>query len=830
MKVPFSWLREYCDPGLSAGELGALLALRTTEVERISTAGPSSPEGFVVGRVLSVEPHPRADRLRVCQVETGDVTRTIVCGAANVAAGQTVPVALPGAVLPSGAELGRAELRGVTSDGMILSEAELGMGEEAGGIAVLSGPDGDGGQERGGDALPGRPLADVLPVAEPVLELEVSSNRVDCLGVYGVAREVHAFTGASLADAPWERDAEPTGGDTATDYASVTVEVPELCPRFTARVFTEVTVGPSPLWLKARLLAAGQRPINNVVDVTNYVMLMTAQPLHAFDLDRVPRGELIIRTAVDGETMTTLDGVERRFDAETVVVCDREGPSGIAGIMGGEASEVSETTSRVLLEVATWNGVNILRTSRKLGLRSEASNRFEKQLHPELAMRAQRVASRLLVELCGARPVPGTIDAASELPASRRVQLRPDRAAGLLGMEIPLELCAGYLERLGFGVERSDRELLAEVPVHRYYDVSREADLVEEVGRIHGYDEHLPATLPKATPQGGALTHEQALRRRAEDVMRDLGFDAVVTLSLVDPGMPGTLRLASPDLRSAPIRVANPLSAEHSELRTTLLGSLLDAARHNVARGAGRVALFESARTYLPRGGSHAGGPLGGEFAGERRPPAFEPHCLAAVAAGPLHPASWGTDERPADFFALKGVLAALARQLEVPLALEPGEEPFLHPGRAARVLAGGVEVGWLGEVHPLVCREWDLERATALQVELAELVAMASLGSEHYEDVTTYPAVHQDLAIVVDDGVPAARVREAVLEGGGELLRSAEVFDLYRGEQVGEGRKSLALRLEFRSPDRTLTDEEVAERREAIKAALGEIGGSLRE
>jgi phenylalanyl-tRNA synthetase beta chain len=833
MKVPCSWLREYCDPGLPAGELGALLALRTTEVERISTAGPPSAQGFVVGRVVSVERHPQADRLRVCQVETGDMTRTIVCGAANVAAGQTVPVALPGAVLPGGTELGRAKLRGVTSDGMILSEAELGMGEDAAGIAVLSGPDGHGaGATEGmtGDVSPGRPLADVLPFAEPVLELEVSSNRVDCLGVYGVAREVHAFTGASLADAPWERDAEATGEGAATDYASVAVEVPELCPRFTARVFTEVTVGPSPLWLKARLLAAGQRPINNVVDVTNYVMLLTAQPLHAFDLDRVPGGELIVRTAADGETMTTLDGVERRFDAETVVVCDREGPSGIAGIMGGEASEVSEATTRVLLEVATWNGVNILRTARKLGLRSEASNRFEKQLHPELAMRAQRVASRLLVGLCGAKLVPGTIDAASELPAPRRVRLRPQRAASLLGMEIPADLCAGYLERLGFGVESRGGELLAEVPVHRYYDVTREADLVEEVGRIHGYDEHLPATLPAAVPQGGALSRGQALRRRAEDVMRDLGFDAVVTLSLVDPGMPERLRLASPDVRSAPIRVSNPLSVEHSELRTTLLGSLLDAVRHNVARGAARVALFESGRVYLSRGSSHAGGVLGGEFAGERPPPAFEPHCVAALATGPLYPASWGTDDRPADFFALKGVLEALARQLNALFALEPAEEPFLHPGRAARVLVDGADAGWLGEVHPLVCREWGLEQATAFQVELAELAAAASLGSEQYEDVTTYPAVHEDLAIVVDEVVAAARVREAVLSGGGELLHSAEVFDLYRGEQVGEGRKSLALRLEFRAPDRTLTDEEVAQRREAIKAALGEIGGTLRE
>ncbi len=819
MKVPLSWLREYCGPELPVSELADRIAMRSTEVERVGHVGVPSADRFVVGRVLEIEPHPNADRLTVCEVDTGAGARTIVCGAPNVAAGQTVPVALPGAVLPGGTELGRAELRGVTSDGMILSEAELEIGEDADGIAVLE----DG-------VPPGTPLAEVVAISDPVLELEVGSNRVDCLGVYGVAREVHAITAAPLAPPPWEEDAVPSGAGAAGDYASVTVEVPELCPRFTARVFTDVRIGPSPLWLKARLMAAGQRPINNVVDITNYVMLMTAQPLHAFDLDRVPGGALVIRTAADGERMTTLDGEERTFDAETVLVCDRNGPSGIAGIMGGQVSEVSETTTRVLLEVATWNGVNILRSSRRLGLRSEASNRFEKQLHPELAMRAQRIASRLMLELCGARLVPGTIDAAAGIPPPHRVGLRAARAESLLGMRVEPELCATYLERLGFGVEREGDHLTAEVPVHRHYDVGREADLVEEVGRIHGYDDNLPATLPEATGQGGRLTREQALRRRAEDVMRDLGFDAVVNLSLTDPALPERLRIGEGDPRRAPIRVSNPLSVEHSQLRTTLVGSLLDAARYNLAHGAERVALFESGRAYLARGRSEVGGVLGGEFAGERPAPAFEPQCIGALAVGPLAAPSWGAEARPADFFALKGALEALAGQLGAELAFEPAEQPFLHPGRAARVLAGDVPAGWLGEVHPLVCREWDLDAASAFQVGLAELIAAASYGREQYEDVTTYPAVRQDLAVVVPEEIPAARVREAVLSGGGELLRDVTVFDLYHGEQVGVGRKSLAMRLEFRAPDRTLTDEEVAGRRAAITESLRRIGGSLRE
>lgn len=819
MRVPFTWLTEYCDPGLRAEEVAELLSARAVEVERVVRIGVPSPEGFVVGRVVSAEQHPNADRLSVCEVDTGAATRTIVCGAPNVAAGQTVPVALPGAVLPGGRELGKAKLRGVVSDGMILSETELELGEDASGIMVLD-----------GEAAPGAPLADVLPIAEAVLDLEVSPNRPDCLGVHGVAREVHAITGASLAPPPWEVDAEPSGDAGVDSYASVAVEVPELCPRFTARVFTDVTMGPSPPWLKARLVAAGQRPVSNLVDITNYVMLMTAQPLHAFDLDRVPDGAVIVRTAREGETMTTLDGTERRFDSSSVLVCDRDGPSGIAGIMGGQVSEVSDRTTRVLLEVATWDGVNILRTSTMLGLRSEASTRFEKQLHPKLAIRAQRIASRLIVDLCGARLAPGTIDVGVESPAPHVVSLHGARLDALLGVHVERDEATRHLERLGFAVEpEGDADLRAVAPVHRHYDVTREADLIEEVGRLHGFD-LLPRTLPEHADRVGGLSREQALRRRAEDVMADLGFCEIVAWAFAGPDLADRLRLPAGDPRRKGLATHNPLSVEHSVMRTTLLGGLLDAARRNLARDIGRVALFESGRAYLRRPAPAEGGELAGAFAGELAPPAHEPHRIACLAVGPLAPASWRGASSPADFFDAKGALAALCAQLKTSFDLVAAGEPFLHPGRSARVEVAGEAVGWLGELHPLVAREWDLPGGAGFEVDLAPLIAAAKAGEERYEDVTTYPAILQDLAVVVDEGVSAERVGEAVRAGAGELLDAAEVFDLYRGEQVGEGRKSLALRLAFRAADRTLTDEEVAERREAIKAALAEIGGSLRE
>jgi phenylalanyl-tRNA synthetase beta chain len=454
-------------------------------------------------------------------------------------------------------------------------------------------------------------------------------------------------------------------------------------------------------------------------------------------------------------------------------------------------------------------------------------------------MRAQRIASRLLVELCGARLVPGTIDVAAEAPEPRELLLRGERVEGLLGMAIEQADQVAYLERLGFGVEAVGADLEVTVPPDRHYDVTREVDLIEEVGRVHGLDKHLPSTLPAVAGRVGGLTREQRLRRRAEDTMRDLGFDEVVGWSFTDPGEPGRLRIGLDDPRANGVVLSNPLSEDQSVMRTTVLGSLLDVAQRNLAHGADAVALFESGRVYLPNvasqqkpvPGTDSGGfdVLSGEFPGERLAPDHEPHRIGCLAVGPLVTKSWRGGGEPADFFALKGALEGLAGQLGAALSFESGEEPFLHPGRSARVGVGEVFVGWIGELHPLVCRAWNVEAAVAFEIDLAPLVAAASAGEETFEDVTTFPAVRQDLAVVVPDAVAAEDLRSTVLGAGGELLHGATVFDLYAGEQLGEGRKSLALRLEFRASDRTLTDDEVAERRTAIEAALEKIGGTLR-
>ena len=803
MRVPLTWLHEYCKPDLDAAALAERLAMTGTEVERVEHHGVGALENFVVGKVLERKRHPDADRLTVCMVDIGGSTPSqIICGAPNVAAGQTVAIAKPGAVMPDGSRLGKAKLRGVESNGMILAEDELAIGTEHAGIMVLA--------EDG--LTPGTPLTEALPIATDVLVLEVTPNRPDCLGIYGVAREVHAATGAELHPAPWTHDPGTQG---ELDGITINVEAPDLCPRFTARIFENVTIGPSPPWLKARLMAAGQRPISNVVDITNYVMLLTGQPLHAFDLDRIAGATLTIRTANENETVDTLDGQTRTLDSEMVLIEDADGPTSIAGVMGGARSEVEPTTTRVLIEAANWNGANIHRTSLKLGLRSEASTRFEKQLQPEQAMDAQAVATQLMIELCGATVRPGTVDVGGPGPPANTILLREQRIERLLGAPIAKDRQAEILTALEFQVFWAPDGLDVTIPAFRRTDVTREADLIEEVARLDGL-EKLPATLPSRHGASGRLTERQRLRRAAADALSAQGLDEIVGWSFTGPELAGRLRLPED---AAAVELENPMSSEQARLRTTLLGSLLDVARRNRAQRAETLRLFESGAVYLPEPGS-------------RLP--REPHHIAALLIGAVRPATWrDPSPRGADFFAAKGVLQGLLDTLRVPWEVRAaGErEPFLHPGRAATIVVGGEEVGWLGEIHPLIAADWEIEETVAAFELDLDAVAPFAVTTPIYEDLTSFPEVREDLAVIVAEEIGAARVLAVVRDAGRPLLDRAEVFDVYRdAERLGEGNVSLALRLSYRAPDRTLTDEEVAHQREAISAALeSELGGRIR-
>jgi phenylalanyl-tRNA synthetase beta chain len=882
MRVPLNWLREYCSPELDTAGIEERLTMTGTKVETILHHGVPSPDRFVVGRVLAVAPHPNADRLRVCEVDIGESTPAgIVCGAPNVAVGQTVAVALPGAAMPDGTKIKAAKLRGVPSGGMILAAEELEIDSDHSGIMVLDELIGDADRSEidtpfgahGGISdrpAPGTPLEDVLSICTDVLELEITPNRPDCLGVYGVARELHAATGAPLAPEPWAEDPGSAGplaqshspglhSGEASPPAEVVVECPDLCHRFTARVFEDVTIAPSPPWLKARLGAAGQRPINNVVDITNYVMLLTGQPLHAFDLDRVVGGRLTVRRAGAGEQVTTLDGQVRALDGEMVVIDDAEGPTSIAGIMGGVRSEVGADTRRVLMEVANWSGPNIHRTSWVLGLRSEASGRFEKGLAPEQCMHAQALAARLMAELCGAKITPGTIDVAWNDTSAQTIRLRDHRVQAILGMPVPRARQAEILQALDFHSSEAPDGLDVTVPPERRNDVTREADLIEEVARIHGL-EALPATLPARRGAYGRLSTTQRLHRRAVDALVGRGLYEVVGWTFTAPALHDKLRLPQDDPRRRAPVLENPLSEDQSLLRTTLLGSLLDVAMHNSARGMVDLRLFEVGTLFVLDGKTVTSG--GGASAAERACQAqgdtaqrtgsesgaaghtvrktgsqgvvgetgvLEQRALAVLLSGRIAPATWGSPDPPkADLFAVKGILEALGVALRVELECRPGTQPFLHPGRSAAVVCNGEELGWLGELHPLVAREWGLDGAAVMELEHDRLLTIAAAQST-YRDVISYPALRQDLAVVLSEQVPAAQVLDTVRTAAKELLDEVNVFDVYRGPQVGEGKRSLALSLVFRASDRTLTDEDVTPVRERIVAALGGLGGELR-
>jgi phenylalanyl-tRNA synthetase beta chain len=820
MKAPLSWLREYVPITAGADELASLLALSGTEVERVGEVGvPGGEENlrhFVVGKVLECRRHPDADKLSVCVVDVGEgAARTVVCGAPNVAAGQTVAVVLPGGVMPDGTRIREAKLRGVVSSGMIMSEAELGLAVKSPGTMVL--PD---------DWAAGERLDAHFPISEDVLEVEVTPNRPDCLSVRGLAREIAVITEAHFEE--YVAFPHPWGERTVDRDISIEVRDPDLCPRYAARVIRGVKVAESPLWLKAQLAHAGMRPISNVVDVTNYVLWALGQPLHAFDLHTIRGGRIIVRRAAPGETITTLDGEFRQLTEDMLVIADAERASVIAGIMGGLDSEITESTTDILLEGANFFGPSILRTSAALGLRSEASTRYEKGLDPEMIPLALDMACEMFVELCGGEVSVGTVDVRTDPVPQTVLRLRPERVAVVLGTTIPASEIGAILSRLGCEVRERGAELEVKVPSFRA-DLNREIDLVEEVARIHGLD-RIPSTLPSRRSGRGHLDREQTARRVVEDLLGGAGLWQVITYSFGDDKWPRLLRLSPDDPRRRAVRLSNPLSLDQAFMRTMLLPGLLETARRNVAVREDRVHIFELGKVFLPR---------------EAALPQ-EPLRIGMLVAGPWDRESWLRAGVATDYFLIKGLVDRIAAGVHCPLAFSspqtapaPGStvsgaalgEPFLHPGKSAVIAtANGLVVGWAGEVHPLVAQAYDLKPpVVAAELDLEPIFA-ASSEVQMFRDLMAYPIVEQDFALVVDAAVPAATVIESLRASGGELLEDITVFDVYEGAQVAAGKKSLALRLSFRAPDRTLSEDEVnALRRRMLEKIKAELGAELR-
>jgi phenylalanyl-tRNA synthetase beta chain len=753
LKVPLSWLKEYVPVEAPVDEIADRLVISTCEVDGVERVGVADVNGnlglFRVGHVIEAIKHPNADRLQLCQVDIGEGdARQIVCGAWNFGAGATVAVALPGAVLPNGLELERRKVRGELSDGMILAEDEVQLGTDHTGIMVL--PNG---------IEPGTPLVDVLPLTDSVLELETGHNRPDLLAVYGIAREVAALFDLQLAPPP---GAEPAGG--GEEPVDVTIEDHEACPRYIGRLFRGVTIAPSPVWLKARLLAAGMRPISNVVDITNYVMLGLGNPLHAFDYAKLAGGKIVVRHARAGEKLRTLDGVERELEPYDLMIADAERSVALAGIMGGEETEIGETTSDVLLEAANFEPHTIFRTSERLRLRTEGSNRWEKGVDPYLAEQAAMLATQLLVEVAGATWT-GHADVKAGLPEPPSIRFRPERTDAVIGIETPPGEQHMILRRIGFGVDGDT----VSVPTWRARDVTREIDVVEEVARFRLPD--VPGRLPRRQAMFGTLSKPQRIRRRIEDVLVGLGYAEAYTWSLLPKGSP-----------TGGVELLEPLSSEQAVLRTSLSEGLLGSARRNVDAGNDEIALFEQAHVYLPTG--------------EQLPE--ERWHVGGIAEG--------------GFLFAKGTVEGLYEALGIAPSFSPADDLPI-PGRGART-----DEGWVVSVRdPELPGEWgafELD-VDALVERVPDLVV--------YEDVITYPPVRQDLAFVVSDNVTAGELEAAAREAAGPDLREFRAFDVYRGEQVGDSRKSIAFSATFQSPERTLTDEDAAELRRRIVSALEE-------
>ena len=784
MRASFQWLCELAGiADLTPREVAHTLTMAGWAVDELKVLDYSE---IKVGRVISQEPHPASRKpLWVHMVDLGLEQRQIVAGAPNAVVGSLVAVALPGTTVPSGIKVRDGKIAGFEASGMLCSQAELGLSDDHAGIMLL-----DQGE-------PGQPLSAIL-AADAILEVEVTPNRPDCLSHLGLARELTAALGRRL-----KHDFMPlfTGGvePPGTDLVQVEIENPEFCRRYIGAVVSEIRVGPSPHWLQRRLQAVGVRPISNVVDITNYVALEYGQPLHAFDLSRLGGGTIRVREARAGEHLLCLDGQDRQLGPGSFVIAAGDRPVGLAGLIGGGETAVQPGTTQILLEAANFDGIAVRGMSRRLRLRTEASARFEKDISPELALAGARRAVELLRDLCGGRVHTSWAEAYPRPQEPVGVRFRPERIDSILGVHVPLEEMEAILDRLGFQVRvEAEGGWYALPPVFRL-DVSRVQDIAEEVGRIYGYDK-VQATLPGGRRSAWRAA-QPSLERRLDPCRHALagaGFDEVVTPALVAGDM---LRRLSLDQRA--LRLANPISEDQDTLRTSLLPSLLKVAQVHQNHGRKRSLLFEIGRAYLTRPAEPQAQPE-------------EPQLLGVLSTG--HD---GAEAAQAAFYEQKGALQlAISRLAPARLRFERGEDPLFHPGRTARILSARDVIGFVGELHPMTCEAFGLEgRAVGAQIQIAPLLALAPVRK--VTALPRYPAVTRDLAVVVPVGLDAATLAGPIRSAGGDLLSEAVAFDDYRGSQVPEGRKSVAFGLTFRSPERTLTEEEVEARLEQIRAAL---------
>ena len=825
MLVPISWLKNYVPVSDSPEELAHKLTMAGIEIGDVEVVGADwEPDSLVVGHVLKVDPHPNADRLKLPTVDIGNgETATVVCGAPNVAAGQKIAFAREGASLYSPRSgkmetLKRARIRGVESAGMVCSVLELGLGEDHEGILVLD-----------DDAPVGTPLGEYL--GDAILDAEVTSNRPDCLSILGVAHEVAAITGESVTQPDYSY---PEDGPDIESKVKIEIADPDLCYRYTASLIEGVKIGPSPRWLQDALVKVGQRPINNVVDITNYVMLEYGQPLHAFDFDKCRDATIIVRAAREGEKLTTLDGQERKLDPPMLTISDPQDAVGLAGVMGGANSEMTEETTSVLLESASFNAVNTRLTRTALDLRTDASDRFERGIRSALAPHGLRRATQLIVEICRGTAAKGIIDLYPTRREPPTVSISRSRIRQVLGVDYPMSQVRRVLESLGFeegeapgglidlieaveaapSDERSDT-LWFKVPYWRS-DISIEDDLVEEVARIVGYDS-LPTTMLSS-----AIPHwEPQPMTQLKDVVRDLMAAAGMqeTISYSPTTLENLSRVDALDESSPPLRISNPLSREWEYMRTTLRANVLGTLAYNrrVAQGEG-VRIFEVGRVYIPK-----------PEAKERDLP-DELEMLVGVVSGPRFTESWVTDSGVMGFFDAKGALEYAFNRFGIDVEYKPSTDSIMQTGRTARITSGGVELGVVGELRTPLLESYDLDGYPAAMFEISLDALLSVVGDlrQTHVGASRYPESYRDLAVVVDDDVPAASIQR-IIDRHALVTRSAP-FDIYAGEGVPDGRKSVAFRVVFQSDRGTLTSEQIDHfQRDIVRQLQRELNAELR-
>ncbi len=798
MKVLLKWLKEYVATPLPPAEIAGKLTMAGIEAEGMAAVG-GDWEDIVIGQIVATNPHPNADRLCLVTVDLGAEQPTVVCGATNLRLGDRVAFAPVGAQLIDGhsgqlARLKTAKIRGVVSSGMVCSEKELGISDSHEGIMVLP-----------AEAPVGAPLADYL--GDTVFDLEVTPNRPDCLSVVGIAREVAALTGQrmQLPELGYNEGAAPID-------RQVTVEIagPDLCPRYVASLITGVKIAESPKWMQQRLLACGMRPINNIVDITNYVMLEYGQPLHAFDYHQLRGRKIIVRRAGEGETIVTLDGAERTLSGETLVIADAERAVAIAGVMGGADSEVTDQTTAIFLESANFSPASIHYTSRKLWLISEASMRFARGIRPELAVPALKRATQLFLEIAGGEAAEGTIDVYPGKKEREPIRLAIAQVKRILGVEFSMEEIVAALTSLGFECQAEGTAVRVTVPYWRS-DISLEVDLIEEVARIIGYD-RIPLTmlsqpLPRHDP-----TPVLSLKEKAGRSLAGYGFQQVITYSLTSGESLGRLLPDSRPVEPAPLRLANPMTADQEYLRSDLRANLVAALAANQRHEEGGIRLFELGRVYLSRPGDLP----------------HEPEVVCGVLSGSRFERSWHGQDEAVDFYDAKGVVEGLLRQLGIEARFEGCQDGSLHPNKQAAIVVDGSRVGVVGELHPRVSLAFELSAATYLfEIDLTALVAFAA-GHRLFQPVARFPAVVRDIALIVAGGVAHQRVADIIR--GFPLVKQVALFDVYSGKPVPPGNKSLAYRITFQSDRHTLTDREVNKVQQQLLEKLShELEATLR-